>query len=68
MNLYNYSSRILELPIPKLLVFYNGTTDEVNEVILRLSDSFKPDQRDESDIEIKVRMLNVNYGHNMKPM
>ena len=52
------------LPVPKLVVFYNGTTEEPDEMTLRLSDSFP--RCSESDIEVRVRMLNVNYGRNRK--
>lgn len=56
------------LPVPKLVVFYNGTTDKDDEVILKLSDAFNENHRVEADIEVRVRMLNVNYGHNAKLM
>lgn len=63
-----YGSTQIMLPVPKLVVFYNGTTDKDDEVILKLSDAFSEDHRDESDIEVRVRMLNVNYGHNARLM
>ena len=59
-----YGSKQITLPVPKLAVFYNGTADKPDETILRLSDSFPEDRRSESDIEVRVRMLNFNYGHN----
>ncbi|NBH34330.1 hypothetical protein D3Z58_12340 [Clostridiaceae bacterium] len=34
-----YGRKVVRLPIPKLMVFYNGTEDE-DEQILRLSDAF----------------------------
>lgn len=55
---------MVALPIPKLVVFYNGHTDTEDEVLLRLSDSFDEKKRSEADIEVRVRMLNVNYGRN----
>ena len=63
-----YGSKQIMLPVPKLVVFYNGTTNKDDEVILKLSDAFNEDRRDESDIEVRVRMLNVNYGHNARLM
>ena len=63
-KLNKYGSALLMLPIPKLVVFYNGNTDQPDEQILRLSDSF-PKGAD-SDIEVKVRMLNVNSGRNQR--
>ena len=61
-KLNKYGNGLLLLPVPKLVVFYNGTMDQSDENILRLSDSF-PKGAD-SDIEVKVRMLNVNMGRN----
>ena len=63
-RLNKYGSTLLKLPVPKLVVFYNGATDQPDEQILRLSDSF-PEGAD-ADIEVKVRMLNVNAGRNQK--
>ncbi|MBQ9564630.1 MAG: hypothetical protein IJU98_03480, partial [Synergistaceae bacterium] len=54
----------IRLPAPKLVVFYNGTDEQEDETILKLSDSFPAGA--DFDIEVKVRMLNVNYGRNRK--
>ncbi len=62
-KLNKFGSALLELPVPKLVVFYNGLTDVEDEVILKLSDSFPEELRHESDVEITVRMININYGH-----
>ena len=51
-----------------LVVFYNGRTDIEDEVQLRLSDSFEENKRTEADIEVRVRMLNINYGRNREIM
>ena len=61
-KLNKYGSSLMKFPIPKLVVFYNGI-EEKDEVILRLSDSFDESET-EADIEVKVRMLNVNFGRN----
>lgn len=63
-KLNKYGTTLLKLPVPKLVVFYNGETDTEDEVILELTDSFPEELRKESDIEIRVRMLNINYGRN----
>ncbi|MBQ6504444.1 MAG: hypothetical protein IJI57_11090 [Flexilinea sp.] len=57
-----YSSKIQKLPIPKCVCFYNGTQDQPDESYLYLSSAF-PEGSD-PDINVKVRMLNINYGHN----
>ena len=63
-KLNKYGSTQLSLPVPKLVVFYNGERETEDETILRLTDSFPEDMRQESDIEVRVRMLNINYGRN----
>ena len=67
-KLNKYGTSRIMLPTPKLVVFYNGETEIDDEVILRLSDSFDPASRDKADIEVIVRMINVNYGRNKELM
>ena len=62
--LNKYGSTLIMLPVPRLVVFYNGETDKPDETILRLSKSFPPGAN--ADIEVRVRMLNVNHGKNDK--
>ena len=38
-----YGKTLIQLPVPKLVVFYNGKKDEPDEQILNLSDAF-PEQ------------------------
>ena len=59
-----YGRNLIELPVPKLVVFYNGTEDADDEVILELKDAFPEKAADRSDIQVRVRMLNINYGRN----
>lgn len=61
-RLNKYGRKLLMLPAPRLVVFYNGTTSIPNEVTLRLSDSFPKNKI--SDIEVTVRMVNINPGEN----
>ena len=63
-GLNKYGSELLQLPVPKLIVFYNGETEAEDETILRLSDSFPEGSK--PDIEVNVRMLNINHGRNQK--
>lgn len=62
-----YGARQVFLPLPQCVVFYNGKRDAPEEQILKLSDAFQ-DTVGETDIELKVRMLNINYGHNQSLM
>lgn len=60
-----YGTELISLPVPKLMVFYNGT-NEMDNMLLELKDAFEPGA--EPDIAVKVRMLNINYGRNRKLM
>ena len=62
-----YSTKQIPLPTPQCIVFYNGEQNMPEEHILRLSDAFI-DKGNEADVELKVRMLNINYGHNKELM
>ena len=61
-DLNKFGSELLKLPVPKLIVFYNGEKDAEDETGLRLSDSFPEGSK--SDIEVTVRMININHGRN----
>ena len=59
-----YGKKLVELPVPKLVAFYNGT-EGMDDCILKLSDAFtRGGEIREADIEVRVRMLNINYGKN----
>ncbi|MBQ4514309.1 MAG: hypothetical protein II969_15045 [Anaerolineaceae bacterium] len=62
-NINIYSSTQKMLPVPKFICFYNGLAEKEDCIELRLSSAF-PEGSD-PDIEIKVKMLNINYGRNM---
>ncbi len=66
-----YSTKQIRLPVPKLVTFYNGM-EEREDDILELKDAFltedgKPAET-ESDIQVRVRMININYGKNKELM
>ena len=64
-----YGSKLVKLPVPKLIVFYNGTEEKEDDAILELKDAFPEELREGvSDISVKVRMLNINKGRNKKLM
>jgi len=56
-----FSETQLKLPVPKLVVFYNGKKNK-DDRILKLSDAFE-NTGVEPDIEVRVRMININYGN-----
>ncbi|MBS6195570.1 MAG: hypothetical protein KH828_08325 [Clostridiales bacterium] len=62
-----YSTKLVKIPTPVYIVFYNGNEDIGEEKILRLSDAFTNGNK-QSKMELEVRMLNINYGHNRELM
>lgn len=63
-NYFIYNSSLQKFPTPMCICFYNGTdkSDIPDKTVLKLSDAFW--NPEESDIELKVKMININYGHN----
>ena len=57
-----YSPRLQKIPAPRFVVFYNGTQEKEDISELRLSDAFEGSG--EADLELKVKMVNINEGHN----
>ena len=62
-----YSTRLLKIPTPQYIVFYNGTASMPDKKELRLSDAFQQPTT-QPDIEVVAHMLNINYGHNKELM
>ncbi len=60
-----YYTNLVKIPTPRFVVFYNGKEEQPAEQILRLSDAFKQAVED-SELELKVRVLNINVGNNKK--
>lgn len=69
-NAHNlYGRRRIALPFPQYLVFYNGDSEEPDQIELSLSDAFqKPDRQLVPCVECRVRVLNINQGHNRELM
>lgn len=64
-----YSSTPKKLPFPQHIVFYNGTKDEPDRTVLKLSDLFEtPPTEMTPCLECTSTMLNINYGHNRELM
>lgn len=61
---YQYSSMLQPVPSPVCVCFYNGTKEQPERQVLKLSDAYEG----EGDIEVKVTMLNINYGKNQHMM
>ena len=62
-----YSSRLVRLPTPYFVVFYNGLTRQPERREMKLSDAFLTPV-DEPSLELKVVQLNIGEGHNQEIM
>ena len=64
-----YGSKLIELPYPQFIVFYNGTTEEPERQILELSDAFPSwSQKENAALNCKAVVLNINLSYNKKVM
>ena len=66
-NLNIYGKKLVKLPVPQYVVFYNGDDDHNDEEILRLSDAFEGNEKPDG-YEWTARMININYGRNRELM
>lgn len=58
-----YSSKQIKIPVPRFVVFYNGTQEQPERRLLKLSDAFEKKVLS-PELEVKVTMLNINIGNN----
>ncbi len=58
-----YSSRIVKIPTPNFVVFYNGTGEQPERVEMKLSDAYEVPINVPA-LELKVIQLNINSGYN----
>jgi hypothetical protein len=62
-----YRERLIKIPKPEFIVFYNGKEKFPERKILKLSDAFiqtNSKGKDLSGLELKVQVININKGHN----
>ena len=62
-----YSSKMVQIPVPRFVVFYNGTQEQPERRVLRLSDAFEK-KVSSPELEVTVTMLNINPGNNRELM
>lgn len=62
-----YGTKLIQLPTPVYVVFYNGDKDIGEKTSLKLSDAFVHGNK-QSKMELQVQVLNINYGHNKRLM
>ncbi|MBE5872856.1 MAG: hypothetical protein E7287_00455 [Lachnospiraceae bacterium] len=58
-----YKSKLVEIPTPKFVVFYNGTEKQPERQVLRLSNAYQ-NKLGEPQLELQVEVLNINAGYN----
>ena len=72
-----YSSTVQQIPAPQFIVFYNGAKSRKDtrwnhdEIEMKLSDCFlgagdEGETTNSPNLELKVRVLNINQGYNAK--
>ena len=58
-----YHKKLVKIPAPHFVVFYNGTESYGERTELRLSDAFQSPESD-PELELRVQVLNINKGFN----
>lgn len=58
-----YSRKKVRIPAPRFIVFYNGTDNQPEQQVLRLSEAFEKEQ-ERPALELVVNVYNINFGHN----
>ena len=60
-----YISRRIPLPLPRFVIFYNGTKEEPERMTLYLHDAFpKKYEVREADLDCRATLININAGRN----
>ena len=67
-----FSKQPVRLPKPYFVVFYNGTEEQPERRILRLSELYEPKVnremirlvKEQPELELKTLVININKGHN----
>ena len=62
-----YSSKKIYIPAPRFVMLYNGMEELPDRFELKLSDLYNPAVT-EPELELKVTVYNINYGHNKSLM
>ena len=60
-----YGTKRIQIPTPQFVIFYNGSQEQPDRKILRLSDAYCV-KEEYPALELTAVMLNINRGHNEK--
>ena len=58
-----YGRKLIKIPEPRFVVFYNGTDKMPEQSVLHLSDAYES-KSEELDLELRIRFININPGYN----
>ena len=58
-----YGSKLIKIPSPRFVVFYNGTDPQPERQTLKLSDAYEK-KLDTPELELTVTVYNINRGYN----
>ena len=62
-----YGSKLIMLPSPRFVVFYNGTDPQPERQTLKLSEAYEKRQEN-PELELTVTVYNINLGYNEEIM
>lgn len=62
-----YGSRLIRIPEPRFVVFYNGTAKVAEREQQKLSDAYVKKTEDPA-LELRVQVININKGYNEELM
>ncbi len=60
-----YGSKIIKIPTPEFIIFYNGKKDCPDRQVMRISDMYTV-KMESYKLELEATMLNINGTHNQK--
>ena len=60
-----YGVKLVQIPAPQFVIFYNGMNEMPDRTVLRLSDAYSVKEENPA-LELTAVMLNINLGHNEK--
>lgn len=58
-----YGEKMVQIPAPRFIIFYNGIKNRPEREVLKLSDMFEM-STDDPQLELKALLLNINEGFN----
>lgn len=59
-----FGERVVKIPAPRFVVFYNGVSKQPERQMLKLSDLYMPTEVNPM-LELQVLVLNINEGYNI---